>query len=60
MRDDGTVQRRARGDAGASLVEYGFLVALIALICLAAINVLGQENSKSIKTSADSITTNAN
>ena len=31
-----------RGEEGASLVEYGLLVGLIAVICIAAITLLGQ------------------
>ena len=31
-----------RGEEGASLVEYGLLVGLIAVICIAAITTLGQ------------------
>ena len=34
-----------RGDRGASLVEYALLVALIALVCFAAIGFLGGEVS---------------
>ena len=30
-----------RNERGASLVEYGLLVALIAVICIAAIRILG-------------------
>lgn len=30
-----------REEAGASLLEYGLLVALIAVVCIAAIRVLG-------------------
>ena len=46
---------RVRGDDGASLVEYTFLIALIALVCFAAIAFLGQSNSASISNSARSI-----
>ena len=38
---------RARGDEGASLVEYALLVALIAIVCIAAVLFLGQEGSQS-------------
>jgi pilus assembly protein Flp/PilA len=31
----------AKGDEGASLVEYGLLVGLIACVCIAAITTLG-------------------
>lgn len=33
--------RLRRADDGASLVEYGLLVALIALVCIAAVTLLG-------------------
>jgi Flp pilus assembly pilin Flp len=46
---------RRWGDAGANLVEYAFLVALIAIACLVSVNLLGQNNSKSIDNTADSI-----
>lgn len=36
---------RRRPDRGASLVEYGLLVALIALVCFAAVVFLGGETS---------------
>jgi pilus assembly protein Flp/PilA len=34
-----------RGDAGASLVEYALLVALIAVVCILAITFLGRSAS---------------
>ena len=33
------------GERGASLVEYAFLVALIAMVCIAAVAFLGQRTS---------------
>jgi pilus assembly protein Flp/PilA len=33
------------GDRGASLVEYAFLVALIAMVCLAAVRFFGDSTS---------------
>jgi len=36
------LQARCKTDRGASLVEYALLVALIAVICIAAIAFLGQ------------------
>jgi Flp pilus assembly pilin Flp len=33
--------RRLRGDSGASLVEYALLLALIAVVCIAAVSFLG-------------------
>jgi pilus assembly protein Flp/PilA len=38
--------RFGRDDAGASLVEYALLVALIAVVCIAAITLLGGNASK--------------
>jgi Flp pilus assembly pilin Flp len=35
------IARATRDDRGASLVEYAFLVALIAAVCVVAISVLG-------------------
>jgi len=35
------VVSRARTDAGASLVEYALLVALIAVVCIVAVTILG-------------------
>jgi pilus assembly protein Flp/PilA len=36
---------RIRNERGASLVEYAFLVALIAIVCLAAVVFFGQSTS---------------
>jgi len=36
-----------RREAGASLVEYALLVALIALVCVAAVSILGSKTSAS-------------
>ncbi|MBV8980460.1 MAG: Flp family type IVb pilin [Acidimicrobiia bacterium] len=37
---------RSENERGASLVEYAFLVALIAVVCLVAIAFLGQSASQ--------------
>lgn len=42
-------------EAGASLVEYGLLVALIAVIALGAVRLLGQNVSQSYSSSVSSI-----
>ncbi len=39
------IHARCRTDRGASLIEYALLVALIALVCVAAITFLGQNVS---------------
>ena len=48
---------RARFDdeKGASLVEYALLVALIAVVCIAAITLLGQNASTKLNSVAGSI-----
>ncbi|WP_436795743.1 Flp family type IVb pilin [Actinospongicola halichondriae] len=54
-----TSRHADRGDRGASLVEYGLLVALIAIVCLTAVFFLGNETSEefqSIGSSIDSAT----
>jgi pilus assembly protein Flp/PilA len=44
-----------RDEEGASLVEYVLLVALIAVVCIAAITLLGQSASKKFDTTATAI-----
>jgi pilus assembly protein Flp/PilA len=52
-----TAARRflTRKEEGASLVEYGLLLALIAVICIAAISLLGTNVSTMFSTIAGSI-----
>jgi pilus assembly protein Flp/PilA len=48
-----TVQSRLRrNERGASLIEYAFLVALIAVVCIVAITVLGGNVSQHFSTDA--------
>ena len=49
---------RPVGELGASLVEYAFLVALIAIVCIVAVTFFGDESSNSLSTSGESITAN--
>jgi pilus assembly protein Flp/PilA len=42
-------------ERGASLVEYALLVALIAVICIIALTVLGQNASTSFSSTGDAI-----
>ena len=42
-------------DRGASLVEYALLVALIAVVCIAAVTLLGQQASSKFSTVASAI-----
>jgi Flp pilus assembly pilin Flp len=44
-----------RNEAGASFIEYVFLVALIAVVCLAAVTLLGQETNTTHSRNADKI-----
>ena len=37
-----------RGDRGASLVEYALLLALIAIVCLVAVNTIGGPTSQGL------------
>ncbi len=47
---------RLRDERGASLVEYALLVALIALVCFAAVALLGGNVGSGLDDSANSIT----
>lgn len=51
--------RRCSGDAGAGLVEYGLLVALIMAACLAAVAFFGRGTDTSLVTSCERITQEA-
>lgn len=44
-----------RDEEGASLVEYVLLVALIAVVCIAAVTLLGQNASKQFNKTATTI-----
>ena len=47
--------RYGRNERGASLVEYALLVALIAVVCIAAITFLGQGASHRFSTVGSSV-----
>ena len=47
--------RFAQDEKGASLVEYALLVALIAVVCIAAITLLGNNASTKFNSVANSI-----
>ena len=49
------LQARCKTDRGASLVEYALLVALIAVVCIVAVTLLGQEASSKFSSVASSI-----
>ena len=51
-----TASRRfVRDEEGASLVEYGLLLALIAVVCIAAVTTLGTSISTMLKSLAGKI-----
>lgn len=45
----------ARGDRAASLVEYALLVALIAMVCFAAITFLGSSTDSKVTSTGSSV-----
>ena len=47
--------RFSESERGASLVEYALLVALIAVVCIVAITILGQEASTSFSSTGGAI-----
>jgi pilus assembly protein Flp/PilA len=49
------IRAQADSDRGASLVEYALLVALIAIVCLAAITLLGGNASQKFDSTAASL-----
>ena len=49
------LQSRCRTDRGASLVEYALLVALIAVVCIAAVTLLGKNASSKFSAVASAI-----
>ena len=46
--------QRAREDRGASLVEYALLLALIGVVCLVAVNTIGDPTSRGLNDAASS------
>ncbi len=49
------IQKFIRDDDGASAVEYGLLVALIAVVIIGAVTALGTSISGKFQTAADAI-----
>jgi pilus assembly protein Flp/PilA len=49
------INRFRQDEEGASLAEYGLLLALIALVCIAAVTVLGTKVSSVFSTIAGSL-----
>ena len=44
-----TVLNPRRGDRGTSLVEYALLLALIAVVCLVAVNTIGEPTKSGLE-----------
>lgn len=44
--------QRERDDRGASFVEYAMLLALIAIVCLAAVTMIGTTTTESLSSTA--------
>ena len=51
------INRFRRDEEGAALVEYGMLVGLIAVICIAAVTLLGQEVSGAFTAISNALST---
>jgi pilus assembly protein Flp/PilA len=49
------MKAKTESERGASLVEYALLLALIAVVCIIAITVLGQEASNKFDSISDSL-----
>ena len=49
------LQTRLKGDAGASLVEYAFLVLLIAIVAIVVVTALGESTSTSFSNMNDGL-----
>jgi pilus assembly protein Flp/PilA len=49
------ISRFRQDEEGAALVEYGMLVGLIAVICVAAVTLLGQEVSTAFSAIANAL-----
>ena len=55
--DEQIVAQKEESEKGASLVEYALLVALIAIVCIAAITALGGSISKQFSGLSNQLTT---
>ena len=49
------VRTRIKDERGASLVEYALLLALIAIICIAAITLIGKSANNSLSKTASAL-----
>lgn len=51
------VRTRIKNETGASLVEYALLLALIAVVCIAAITLIGRKANSSFNSTGSALTT---
>jgi pilus assembly protein Flp/PilA len=49
------INRFRRDERGAALIEYGLLIGLLAVVCAAAVTLLGNEISQAFSFYADSL-----
>jgi len=49
------VKKFVKADQGATMVEYGLMVALIAVVCIAAVTTLGTNLSSKFSSAATSV-----
>ncbi len=49
------LQARCKTDRGASLVEYALLVALIAVVCIAAVTLIGRNAGSKLSSAGTSL-----
>jgi Flp pilus assembly pilin Flp len=54
--DAGSTARRFEGDAGANLVEYSMLIALIVVVCLAAVTFFGNTATSKMNCASSAVT----
>ena len=52
------LKARVSGQAGASMVEYAFLIILIAIIAFVAVGIAGREVSEAFSTIANTLSSN--
>ena len=50
-----TLKTFVRDDEGATMVEYGLMVALIAVVCIAAVTLIGTHLSSMFNTTAGDV-----
>jgi pilus assembly protein Flp/PilA len=49
--------RRLSGDGGATMVEYALMVALIAIVCVAAVTLIGTNTSTKFSSTGNTLAT---